>query len=206
MAIIDLIGNIVGIGTGVAKIAQAFDSPKVPGLKFSQRVAKAAIDPNDPKTQNLAAVFKERLMADVLQGINDQERAYRRLRARGVVPGGIIPERRDEARTMTIAAARANAGNVALQQAMQTLLGGAGAVSPGFGPGLLANVNRAQNVTTGIDLGGDILQRLFGQSSQPQLQSSSLTLNNIFRDIFRKASLSPETADFWSGQAGVTER
>ena len=204
MALFDFIDDVINIGKSVAGIVKAFDSPKVPGLgqvqkgtKFSQALIRAALDPNDPRTRNLAAVFKEGLMADYLKGINDEERNYRRLRARGVVPGGIVPERRDEARTKAIAWGRANLGNVALKQAIETLLSGAGrqteALGPlteGFGFGFLGNVNRAQNQLTGIEVGADILSRLFGQSSQPQRQT----------DIIR----SPEVVDVLRGFPGVT--
>ncbi len=205
MGLFDFIDDVIGIGTGVAGIVKAFDSPKVPGLgqvqkgtKFSQALIQAALDPNDPRTRNLAAVFKEGLMADYLKGINDEERTYRRLRARGVVPGGIVPERRDEARTKAIAWGRANLGNIALKQAIETLLSGAGRQTEALGPltegagfGFLANVNRAQNQLTGIAAGGDILARLFGQSSRPQRQT----------DIIR----SPEVVDVLRGFPGVTE-
>ncbi len=201
---IPFIDDVINIGKSVAGIVKAFDSPKVPGLgqvqkgaKFSQALIRAGLDPNDPRTRNLAAVFKEGLMANYLKGINDKERTYRRLRARGVVPGGIVPERRDEARTKAIAWGRANLGNVALKQAIETLLSGAGRQTEALGPltegagfGFLANVNRAQNQLVGIEAGGDILQRLFGQFRQPQRQM------NIIR--------SPEVVDAFRGFPGVT--
>ena len=194
MAFLDFLGLIANfakealpIARDVAGVVSAFSGDRgVPGLKqvkkgtkFSQALIEAALDPNDPRTRNLAAIFKERMMTDYLRGINDEERAYRRLRARGVVPGGIVPERRDEARTKAIAWGRANLGNVALRQAIETLLGGAGvntqALGPlaqAFGPSVVSDTLSATRREGGISGTFDILDRLFGVPSS-QLQSTA---------------------------------
>lgn len=136
------LGNLVNIGTGLYNAFRDHDSASANAMSS---MLGAAVNPNDPRFRNLAALFAEKAKADAMQGIRQYVTQAQRARARGG-PNIVNPERRDEFVSNSISQAFMDAGNRGREMAARTLSGTAGQYQPLIANDIIGDQRRSRYI------------------------------------------------------------
>lgn len=171
------LGTIFGPRRNIAKEIPTLQ-PSIDAAEAARVYAAAAANPNDPRFQNLAALFEEKTRRDTISAIRDIIRLNNRAMARGLPGIGINPERRDEAISSAIATQNELAKEQARLSARDYLL----AASQG-------QANAAQGFASTFQpfqAFGDIAagERSDRLKALGQLGSKLPDLADIFRNVF----------------------
>ena len=155
-------------------------------LQKAEKLGRAAVDPTSKIHMAASAFHEEELRRKAVEGVLEQAMEMRRARAMGNIQAGVIPERRDEARSRSLAEAFMAASRIGDEMATEQIATAANQAS--------ANI---QSVSPLVDVFSQAVEanaanRTLGLQALGRVPNALL---DIFNTMFQGGGAEPSAAE-----------